>query len=54
MSGRRDVISDKIKPQHPECRAILYIRQSSVCQVNHKLESQKLEYAMGECLRQLS
>jgi len=46
-------MSDKIKPQHLERKAILYIRQSSVYQVNHNLESQKLQYAMGERLQQL-
>jgi DNA invertase Pin-like site-specific DNA recombinase len=46
-------MSDKIKPQHLERKAILYVRQSSVYQVNHNLESQKLQYAMEERLRQL-
>ena len=46
-------MSDKIKPQHLERKAILYIRQSSAYQVNHNLESQKLQYAMEERLRQL-
>jgi DNA invertase Pin-like site-specific DNA recombinase len=46
-------MSDKIKPHHLERKAILYIRQSSVYQVNHNLESQKLQYAMEERLRQL-
>jgi hypothetical protein len=46
-------MSDKIKPQHLERKAILYIRQSSVYQVNHNLESQKLQYAMEERLQQL-
>ena len=46
-------MSDKIKPHHLERKAILYIRQSSVYQVNHNLESQKLQYAMKERLRQL-
>ena len=46
-------MSDKIKPQHLERKAILYIRQSSVYQVNHNLESQKLQYAMEERVRQL-
>jgi DNA invertase Pin-like site-specific DNA recombinase len=46
-------MSDKIKPQHLERKAILYIRQSSLYQVNHNLESQKLQYAMEERLRQL-
>ena len=46
-------MSDKIKPHHLERKAILYVRQSSVYQVNHNLESQKLQYAMKERLRQL-
>ena len=46
-------MSDKIMPQHLERKAILYIRQSSVYQVNHNWESQKLQYAMEERLRQL-
>jgi DNA invertase Pin-like site-specific DNA recombinase len=46
-------MSDKIMAQHLDRKAILYIRQSSVYQVNHNLESQKLQYAMEERLRQL-
>src|SRR6266566_1304176 len=46
-------MSDKIKPHHLERKAILYIRQSSLYQVNHNLESQKLQYAMEERLQQL-
>jgi DNA invertase Pin-like site-specific DNA recombinase len=46
-------MSEKIKPQHLARKAILYIRQSSAYQVNHNLESQKLQYAMQERLRQL-
>jgi hypothetical protein len=46
-------MNDKIKAQHLERKAILYIRQSSVYQVNHNLESQKLQYAMEERVRQL-
>ena len=41
-------MSDKIKSQHLERKAILYIRQSSAYQVSHNLESQKLQYAMQE------
>jgi hypothetical protein len=43
-------MSDKIKTQHLERKAILYIRQSSAYQVSHNLESQKLQYAMQERL----
>lgn len=46
-------MSDKIKPHYVERKAILYIRQSSLYQVNHNLESQKLQYAMEERLRRL-
>jgi DNA invertase Pin-like site-specific DNA recombinase len=46
-------VSDKIRPQHLERKAILYIRQSSLYQVHHNLESQKLQYAMEERLQQL-
>jgi len=46
-------MSDKIRPQHLSRKAILYIRQSSAYQVTHNLESQKLQYAMQERLRQL-
>ena len=34
-------------------KAILYVRQSSTYQVSNNLESQKLQYAMQERLRQL-
>ena len=50
---RRGAMSDKIRPHHLERKAILYIRQSSAYQVNHNLESQKLQYGMEERLRQL-
>jgi DNA invertase Pin-like site-specific DNA recombinase len=46
-------MSDKIKPHHLERKAILYIRQSSLYQVNHNLESKKLQYAMEQRLQQL-
>ena len=46
-------MTEKIKPQHLERKAILYIRQSSAYQVTHNLESQKLQYAMEQRLRQL-
>src|ERR1700746_1947039 len=46
-------MSAKIKPHHLERKAILYIRQSSLYQVNHNLESQKLQYAMKERLTAL-
>lgn len=46
-------MSDKIKPQHVARKAILYVRQSSAYQVNHNLESQRLQYAMQDRLRHL-
>src|ERR1700752_3469069 len=46
-------MSEKIRPQNLERKAILYVRQSSPYQVTHNLESQKLQYAMQERLRQL-
>jgi DNA invertase Pin-like site-specific DNA recombinase len=46
-------MSEKIHPQHLDRKAMLYIRQSSAYQVNHNLESQKLQYAMEERLQQL-
>ena len=46
-------MSEKIRPQHLERKAILYVRQSSPYQVIHNLESQKLQYAMEARLRQL-
>ena len=46
-------MSDKIKALHLERKAILYVRQSSLHQVLHYQESQKLQYAMQARLRQL-
>ena len=46
-------MSEKIRSQHLERKAILYVRQSSPYQVIHNLESQKLQYAMEERLRHL-
>jgi DNA invertase Pin-like site-specific DNA recombinase len=46
-------MSDKIHPTHLPRKAILYVRQSSAYQVNHNLESQRLQYAMRERLVQL-
>ena len=46
-------MSEKIQPQHLARKAILYVRQSSAYQVTHNLESQKLQYAMQERLREL-
>lgn len=46
-------MSEKVKAQHVARKAMLYIRQSSAYQVTHNLESQKLQYAMQDRLRQL-
>ena len=46
-------MSEKIRTHHLERKAILYVRQSSAYQVNNNLESQKLQYAMEERLRNL-
>jgi DNA invertase Pin-like site-specific DNA recombinase len=46
-------MSEKVRAQHLERKAILYVRQSSPYQVMHNLESQKLQYAMEARLRQL-
>lgn len=46
-------MSDKIKDQHLQRKAILYIRQSSTYQVIHNEESRKLQYAMQRRLRAL-
>src|SRR5215210_4906302 len=46
-------MSEKIRPNHLQRKAILYVRQSSAYQVTHNLESQKLQYAMEERLRHL-
>ena len=42
--------SDKIRPQHLERKAILYVRQSSSHQVLHNRESRTLQYAMRDRL----
>ncbi len=39
-------MNDKIKAHHLQRKAILYVRQSSVYQVNHNQESRQLQYAM--------
>ena len=53
VGNGRWAMSEKIRPQHLERKAILYVRQSSPYQVTHNLESQKLQYAMEARLRQL-
>jgi len=46
-------MSEKVKAQHLARKAMVYVRQSSAYQVTHNLESQKLQYAMQDRLRQL-
>src|SRR5215831_7142770 len=46
-------MSEKIRAQHLQRKAVLYVRQSSAYQVAHNLESQKLQYGMEDRLRQL-
>ena len=46
-------MNDKIKAQHLDRRAVLYIRQSSAYQVTNNLESQRLQYGMRDRLQQL-
>lgn len=46
-------MSEKIKPQHLDRKAILYVRQSSAYQVAHNEESRRLQYAMEQRLRNL-
>ncbi len=43
-------MSEKIKPQHLQRKAVLYVRQSSAYQVLHNEESRKLQYAMRQRL----
>src|SRR5271168_1655741 len=44
---------EKIGSQHRARKAVLYVRQSSVHQVQHNRESQGLQYAMRDRLLQL-
>jgi DNA invertase Pin-like site-specific DNA recombinase len=46
-------MSEKIKAQHVQRKAVLYVRQSSAYQVIHNEESRKLQYAMKHRLRSL-
>jgi len=47
------MISEKIRPHHLKRKALLYVRQSSVHQVQHNRESSALQYAMQGRLRAL-
>jgi DNA invertase Pin-like site-specific DNA recombinase len=40
--------TDKITPQHKERHAIIYVRQSSLTQVLHHLESQRRQYGLKQ------
>lgn len=43
----------KIRPDHQQRKAIVYLRQSSMKQVVENLESQRLQYALADRARQL-
>ncbi len=45
--------SDKVTPDHIRRRAIVYVRQSTVIQVLHNLESQRRQYNLVEYAREL-
>jgi DNA invertase Pin-like site-specific DNA recombinase len=49
----RPAVSDKISERHRARTAILYIRQSTLQQVQHNEESRRLQYAMRERLVEL-
>ena len=44
-------MNEKIKEYHLQRKAILYVRQSLVYQVDHNQESRQLQYAMQVRLR---
>ena len=46
-------MSDKIKTQHLDRKAVLYVRQSSPHQIQHNQESRSLQYAMQDRLGSL-
>lgn len=46
-------MNDKVKPQHLERKAVVYVRQSSAYQVAHNEESRRLQYAMRARLEEL-
>jgi hypothetical protein len=45
--------TDKVTPDHLRRRAIVYVRQSTVIQVLHNLESQRRQYNLAEYAREL-
>ena len=46
-------MNDKIRSEHLNRKAILYVRQSSGHQVTHHLESRRMQYAMKARLQEL-
>jgi DNA invertase Pin-like site-specific DNA recombinase len=46
-------MNDKISAKHLERAAYVYIRQSSLQQVRHNLESSRRQYALQDCAREL-
>jgi len=46
-------MNEKIKPQHLQRKAVVYVRQSSAYQVAFNQESRRLQYAMQDRMRQL-
>jgi DNA invertase Pin-like site-specific DNA recombinase len=46
-------MSEKVKTQHLERKALLYVRQSSLSQVMRNEESRRLQYAMEQRLKEL-
>src|SRR5207244_2043759 len=45
--------TEKIQQSHQERTAVVYVRQSSMHQVRHNLESQRRQYELAERARQL-
>ena len=45
--------TEKIQRGHQERQAVVYVRQSSMHQVRHNLESQRRQYELAELARQL-
>jgi DNA invertase Pin-like site-specific DNA recombinase len=46
-------VSDKVKPEHLQRRAIIYVRQSTPEQVRSNLESQRRQYGLADRARQM-
>ena len=40
--------SSKITPNHLARKAVIYLRQSSIAQLKHNTESQRLQYALKD------